>query len=114
MYVVIRNQEDIVKHYGIDSQLGICQEECAELIQAISKIQRFGHKCNENDIMNWLKLKDGIVEEMADVIVCLDQLQFIFAITDGELEDKANEKINRQFARMMTEKTESKDRLPFE
>lgn len=114
MNIEIRDQEDIIKHYGIESQLGICQEECAELIQAISKVRRFGIIRNEHDIMNWMRLSDDLLEEMADVIVCINQIQFIFSITDGQLEDKINEKIERQTRRMLTEKTDSEDRLPFE
>ena len=32
----------IVEHYGIGVQMGVAQEECAELIQAISKVRRRG------------------------------------------------------------------------
>lgn len=32
----------ISKQYGMESQLNILQEECAELIQAISKYRRMG------------------------------------------------------------------------
>ena len=46
-----------IEHYGADLQTVVCMEECAELIQAISKMKR--GKDN----------RDNLIEEIADVIV---------------------------------------------
>ena len=53
----------IANHYGLDSQLDMLQEECAELIQAVSKYKRNG--------------SSGIVEEMADVFIMLNQVIYL-------------------------------------
>lgn len=92
----LENQEEIIANYGIDNQLTIHMEECAELIQAINKCRRF-----KDDIPNFEY--QHLVEEMADVLVCIDQLQQIFWIKDSELEFIANAKIERQKRRILDE-----------
>ena len=62
-----------IEHYGKEVQSTVCMEECAELIQAISKEKRGkSDKCN-------------LAEEMADVIICIEMLMQIYNITDDEI-----------------------------
>ena len=68
-YVVKRS----IEHYGKDVQSTVCMEECAELIQAISKEKR-----RNSD-------KDHLAEEMADVIICIEMLKQIYNITEDEI-----------------------------
>ena len=65
-YVVKRS----IEHYGKDVQSTVCMEECAELIQAISKEKR-----GKSD-------KEHLSEEMADVIICIEMLKEIYSISD--------------------------------
>ena len=37
-----KQAREIANHYGLESQMSVAQEECAELIQAISKLRRAG------------------------------------------------------------------------
>ena len=62
-----------IEHYGKDVQSTVCMEECAELIQAISKQKR-----GKSD-------KDHLAEEMADVIICIEILKQIYNITEDEI-----------------------------
>ena len=62
-----------IEHYGKDAQSTVCMEECAELIQAISKEKR-----GNSD-------KDHLAEEMADVIICIEMLKQIYNITEDEI-----------------------------
>ena len=62
-----------IEHYGADLQTVVCMEECAELIQAISKEKR-----GNSD-------KDHLAEEMADVIICIEMLKQIYNITEDEI-----------------------------
>ena len=62
-----------IEHYGKDVQSTVCMEECAELIQAISKQKR-----GKSD-------KDHLAEEMADVIICIEMLKQIYNITEDEI-----------------------------
>lgn len=68
-YVVQRS----IEHYGKDVQSTVCMEECAELIQAISKEKR-----GKSD-------KDHLAEEIADVIICIEMLKQIYNITEDEI-----------------------------
>ena len=62
-----------IENYGKDVQSTVCMEECAELIQAISKEKR-----GKSD-------KDHLAEEMADVIICIKMLKQIYNITEDEI-----------------------------
>ena len=62
-----------IEHYGKDVQSTVCMEECAELIQAISKEKR-----GKSD-------KENLAEEMADVIICIEMLKQIYNVTDDEI-----------------------------
>ena len=62
-----------IEHYGKDVQSTVCMEECAELIQAISKEKR-----GKSD-------KENLAEEMADVIICIEMLKQIYNITDDAI-----------------------------
>lgn len=95
MKINIVDQSDIINHYGITNQLGIAMEECAELIQAISKMNR-----TDGDAEEYLKSKLNLEEEIADVMVCIDQIKNIYNISDSKISELANYKINRQRGRM--------------
>ena len=72
-----------IKTYGMDAQLGMAQEECAELIVAINKLKR--DKCTANHI--------NFCEEVADVEIMLEQMRICF---DNILINKIKrQKINR-------------------
>ena len=64
-----------IEHYGKDVQSTVCMEECAELIQAISKEKR-----GKSD-------KSHLAEEMADVIICIEMLQEIYSISDDMISE---------------------------
>lgn len=68
-YIIKRS----IEHYGKDVQSTVCMEECAELIQAISKEKR-----GNSD-------KDHLAEEIADVIICIEMLKQIYNITEDEI-----------------------------
>lgn len=54
--------------FGAYSQIGMVQEECAELIQAINKYRRKGDKSSE----------ENIIEEAVDVELMIQQLKIMF------------------------------------
>lgn len=55
----------------------ICQEECAEVIQAISKVFRFGYDSEYNDRTN----RQRLTEEVGDLLAMID-LMFEAGIID--------------------------------
>lgn len=66
----------------------MCMEECAELIQAVSK--RLRGKPDPDD---------NLAEEMADVVICLHLLQDMYDVTDERLESWIDRKTERQAKR---------------
>ena len=69
-----------IARYGAEEQEGVAQEECAELIQAISKKHR-GKPHN-------------IAEEIADVEIMLEQLKIINGC-ENEVKELRKQKISR-------------------
>lgn len=65
-----------------DLALDILQEECAELIVAISKCKRFGMYASHEDILN----KDILVQEMSDVIKMMEITCRIHCVLNDQLE----------------------------
>ena len=78
-----------IDHYGKQLQSIVCMEECAELIQAISKKLRDPTSPN-----------DHLAEEMADVIICLNLLKLMYGITDKEIHNRVVAKTLRLSKRM--------------
>ena len=80
----------IADYYGKEPQLGMAQEECAELIQAINKVRRKG------------ETKDAIyhlAEEIADVRIMCAQLMHLYRIV-GSVTIISNRKLDRQLERI--------------
>lgn len=79
--------EKIADHYGLNSQLDILQEECAELVQAVSKYRRGGS--------NLL-----VLEELADVEIMVAQIRYLAGKNSIIIDDFKEKKIRRQLDRM--------------
>lgn len=81
----------IADHYPRSSQMGVAQEECAELIQAISKVRRLG--------INGETL-DHMAEEIADVRIMCAQLVTILGLNEA-VSRNIDQKLDRQMKRIM-------------
>lgn len=81
----------IARYYGKEPQIGVAQEECAELIQAISKIRREG----ENT-----KTLENLIEELADVNIMCAQLEALFGVR-FRVANCMTRKLDRQLKRIM-------------
>lgn len=77
-----------IKHYGEEIQSTVCMEECAELIQAISKAKR-----GKLDT-------DNMMEEIADVLICIEMLKQIYNIPDCSIKNWIERKQERMLRRM--------------
>ena len=64
--------KQIADHYGLASRMAIAQEECAELIQAISKVRR-AEMAGDYGV-NYVVARTNLSEKMADVANLLMQL----------------------------------------
>lgn len=75
--------QEIVNHYGADHQKDKLFEEMAELQKEV---------CKEKDCKGDIP---HIAEELADVSIMLQQMQIIYGITDEQIEQVVQKKIDR-------------------
>lgn len=90
---------EIFQHYGTENQLRILQEECAELIQAVSKYLRAvdaGKPIAQS--------KAALMEETADVMIMVAQIKPMFS--SNALNTEITSKLDRQLGRIRSEKNE--------
>ena len=80
----------IARHYGKEPQIGVAQEECAELIQALSKIRRKGET---------VKALNNLIEEIADVNIMCAQLEELFGVR-ASVAWRIHQKLDRQLKRI--------------
>ena len=78
--------QKIAEYYGLDNQLNKTIEECAELIQALVKLES----------------RENTIEEMADVQIMLKQMLYLLDC-EKEVEKVMEYKINRQLERIKEE-----------
>lgn len=78
--------EKVIATYGRELQSMVAMEECAELVQAISKCIREPHD---------EEARKHLVEEMADVLICMQQLKRIYDVSDFELDAWTASKMGR-------------------
>lgn len=82
---------EILRHYGEQTQRRQLVEECAELIQAITKYERSGTAA----------ARYNLIEEMADVEIMLEQMRQTLTETERDTMQRiSNAKINRQLTRI--------------
>ncbi len=74
-----------IAHYGDKKQLLQACEECAELIQAISKATRY----------NGESYVYGVCEEIADVLIMCEQVRRIFGISNVDIGKERERKLAR-------------------
>lgn len=98
----LTNNETILKAilcYGGNSQLGVVQEEAAELIQAVSKYIRTLTK-SDDEI---LRSKMHVIEELADCEIMLAQLRKILEIEEWQVNLYKKAKLERMERRIKEE-----------
>jgi NTP pyrophosphatase (non-canonical NTP hydrolase) len=71
-----------VPHTKVEEILDILQEECAEVIQAISKCRRFGM---ENRYKDGGTQREHLTQELGDVTLLIELLKAHQVYTDAEL-----------------------------
>lgn len=96
------------KNYGYDAQSRQLIEEMAELTQAINKFWRKQLLCGQRELSKVSfnnPEEKSIIEEIADVEICLEQIKYILVI-EKEVEDFKKQKIDRQLTRMGVKENE--------
>ena len=89
---------DKVAHINSDDlTLTITSEECAELIQSITKVKRYGF----HD-----KYEENLHEEVADVLICIAELVCLGYLDIDKVKDYQKLKINREIERAIQKEEE--------
>lgn len=92
----------IFKHFGVMNQIDKLDEESNEAQKAILEYELCKKYAPNKDIPKewWEKLKNHIIEEIADCYVVLLQFEQYYDIDDLELREIMNEKIERTLKRI--------------
>lgn len=81
--IPVSSMKDVLKRaqitYGKANQMIVTAEECCELAMVCNKYARFD---NHEEFCD--KYRDKVIEELADVCICLEHLRLIFDITKEE------------------------------
>lgn len=81
-------------------------EECGELTQAVSKMVRRidetkdDHRYRKDNASKYAELADRIIEESADVIICIYTLMRIYGFSDDDLDAEVRSKMMRNLERI--------------
>lgn len=89
--------------FGKNAQLNMVIEECAELIQAVSKVIRSKDKDNLHTL-----IFANLIEEIADVELMLLQLKYMFKIDDSYIEQEKERKLKRLLGRIINKEANEK------
>lgn len=91
---MIINENEIktlASSYTKEMNLLVAMEECAELIQALSKIRRKP----DSDI-----IRNNLIEEISDVSICIEIIKFNLNIKDYEVDKMIVQKMKRNLGRL--------------
>lgn len=91
----------IIKHYGLNNQLKYFQGEVFELTESIFQYEEQKRVCEQ--CCNELHIereKQHITEEIADVLVMLEQFRLYYDIDLAQVKKIGKFKIDRQIERM--------------
>ncbi|WP_349820168.1 hypothetical protein [Catenibacterium sp. RTP21428st1_D7_RTP21428_210409] len=94
---LILGLDNIAHVNGDDLTLTIASEECAELIQSITKVKRYGF----HD-----EYEDNLHEEVADVLICITELVCLGYLDIDKVRDYQKLKINREVERAIQKEEE--------
>lgn len=82
----------IINHHGINTQQRKLAEEIFELQEAITEYEVMAYECGPST--------EYIKEELADVMVLLEQFKLYYGITSEEITDIFWKKVDRTLERM--------------
>ena len=94
-----KHQLNVLDYYGIEHQSLIAMEELSELQKAISKAARYVDvymidRSSENS-----NLRD-MAEEIADVLICIRQMELYYGLPDDLISYFVHKKVERNKARL--------------
>lgn len=93
-----RVNDETMGRYGIEKQSLVAMEELAELQKAISKLVRNPEESTKP--LEFKGLRHNLIEEMADVLICMDQLIEFYHIQRPDIQELIQAKQERQAKRL--------------
>lgn len=96
-----RVNNETMDRYGIERQSLVAMEELSELQKAISKLVR--NPKEKTKPLEFKGLRNNLIEEMADVLICMDQLIEYYQIERHEIQELIQAKQERQAKRLEEE-----------
>lgn len=96
-----RVNDETMDRYGIERQSLVAMEELSELQKAISKLVRNPEE--KTKPLEFKGLRNNLIEEMADVIICMDQLKEFYGIDHSDIQSIIDSKQTRQRRRLVEE-----------
>lgn len=97
----VKANDETMDRYGIERQSLVAMEELSELQKAISKLVRNPEE--KTKPLEFKGLRHNLIEEMADVIICMDQLKEFYQIERPEIQELIQAKQARQRRRLEEE-----------
>lgn len=97
----VKANDETMDRYGIERQSLVAMEELSELQKAISKLVRNPEE--KTKPLEFKGLRHNLIEEMADVIICMDQLKEFYQIKRPEIQELIQAKQARQRRRLEEE-----------
>lgn len=93
----------IIKHYGINSQQRKLEEEVFELQEAVTTHELKQSVEYDIPLTEIVGTKEHIAEELADVMVILEQIKLYYEISSEEITKIFWSKVERQLRRIENE-----------
>lgn len=87
MYNILNQAQET---YGYANQMSVVAEECCELAKECNKYARY-----PNHTVASQELREKILEESADMVICLHHIYMMFNIQPEEQERVINSKLDR-------------------
>ncbi len=88
--------KEVTRRWGTKMPM-LCMEECAELIQAISKMERVGDIQPEFITSNEANRKQDLIDEIGDVLITIEAIKNYYAITDAQVDLRIETKLAKQY-----------------
>ena len=100
----------IAENNGFDEASRQLMEEVGELIVALNKYYRNEKENLKAEVVDWEKVADleiNIAEEIADVTIMLFQIKYLLQISETDIEQIIEQKLNRQLERIGADERKS-------
>ena len=96
-----RVNQATMDRYGIQNQSLVAMEELSELQKVVSKLVRYPEERTKP--FDFKGLRNNLIEEMADVLICMDQLIEYYQIERHGIQELIQAKQERQAKRLEEE-----------